>query len=62
MELVLDKAVIKDALRELIREEPATFRTIFREILHEDADSNSEFERLIQQNFKRFEATFKALA
>ena len=63
MTAVLDKKVIKEALRELISEEPETFKNLLKEILNEQTSSlDSEFEHLIQKNFTRFEATFKALA
>lgn len=58
MTAVLDKEIVKDALRELISEEPETFKKLLKEVLNED----EEFEQLIKKNFTRFEATFKALA
>lgn len=63
MTAVVDKEMVKNALRELINEEPETFKAILKDILHEESSNTEDkFERLIQKNFKRFEATFKALA
>ncbi len=63
MEATIDKNVVKEALRELIREEPDTFKSMLREILTQPTNStDDEFEQLIQQNFQRFDATFRALA
>jgi hypothetical protein len=63
MTAVLDKKIVKDALRELITEEPETFKKLLREVLSEETlNEDDEFEQLIKKNFTRFEATFKALA
>lgn len=63
MTAVLDKKLVKDALRELITEEPKTFIKLLREVLSEETlNEDNEFEQLIKKNFTRFEATFKALA
>lgn len=63
MTAVLDKKIVKDALRELITEEPETFKKLLKEVLSEDTLSeDEEFEQLIKKNFTRFEKTFKALA
>jgi uncharacterized membrane protein YheB (UPF0754 family) len=60
MTTVLDKNIVKEALRELIHEEPATFKSFLREIFTEKQDD--EFEQLIQKNFERFDETYRALA
>lgn len=60
MTTVLDKNIVKEALRELIHEEPATFKSFLREIFTENQDD--EFEQLIQKNFERFDETYRALA
>lgn len=63
MTAILDKKLVKDALRELITEEPETFKKLLKEVLNEETLSeDAEFEQLLQKNFTRFEATFKALA
>jgi uncharacterized protein (DUF2461 family) len=64
MTAVLDKTLIKQALRELIREEPATFKSFLKEILRESSEISEEeqFDALIQKNFQRFGETFRALA
>ena len=36
MTAVLDKNIVKDALRELISEEPETFKKLLKEVLSED--------------------------
>jgi hypothetical protein len=63
MTTVLDKNIVKEALRELIHEEPSTFKSLLREIFIEKQNSgDDEFEQLINKNFERFEDTYKALA
>ena len=63
MTAVIDKEMLKKALRELFVEEPNTIKEYLREAIKEQSvDSENEFERLIQKNFNRFDATFKALA
>lgn len=63
MTAVLDKKIVKNALRELIKEEPETFKKLLKEVLSEETLSeDEEFEQLIKRNFTRFEKTFKALA
>ncbi len=63
MTAILDKQLVKDALRELINEEPQKFKDMLKDLLNEQSlDSNDEFKQFIQKNFKRFDATFKALA
>ncbi len=55
----IDKEQLKDALRELIIEEPEAFKQILKELFKQSEDV--EFEELMQRNFKRFDKTFKAL-
>lgn len=63
MTTVLDKEVLKEALWHLIREEPATIKSMLKEILAEDApEKDAEFDRLLRKNFERFDETFRALA
>ena len=63
MTATLDKNIVKEALRELIQEEPETFKKLLKEVLAEETASVSdEFEQLVQKNFQRFDATFRALA
>ncbi|MEZ0487153.1 hypothetical protein [Fibrella aquatica] len=64
MTQVVDKGLIKEALRELIHEEPELFRTMLKELLSEAANSDEDagFDQLMLRNFQRFDATFKALA
>jgi hypothetical protein len=64
MATVMDKEMIKQALRELIHEEPSTFRDLLKDILKEASEASEEeqFNTLIQKNFQRFGETFKALA
>ena len=66
----IDKEALKSALVELIREEPAMIRSLLKDVLNEHKEqnalatpvSNEEFDQYTQQNFKRFDATFRALA
>lgn len=64
MTATIDKNMLKQALRELIHEEPVTFKTLLKEILKEEQNqtSDKEFEMLISKNFERFGDTFRALA
>lgn len=70
MTTVLDKDIVKQALRELIREEPATFRTLLKEVFVEEQISEAEeqicrkekFDQLLKKNFQRFDKTYRALA
>ena len=62
MSAPIDKDTIKDALRELIHEEPDLFRNLLKEVLLEEKPDDTTFEHFIQQNFRRFDATFRALA
>lgn len=63
MDITLDKGVVKEALRELIQEEPETFKRLLKEVLSEESRQSQEsFEELVQRNFQRFDATFRALA
>lgn len=64
MTATIDINMIKAALRELIHEEPLTFKTLLKEILKEEQNqtTDEEFEMLISKNFERFGDTFRALA
>ena len=64
MTVVLDKSIVKQALRELIQEEPELFKKMLLETAIEDAKTSqdADFEALIRKNFNRYEETFKALA
>ncbi len=62
MTTIVDKEVMKVALKELFIEEPDIFKRFFKEILIENENKDEEFEQLIKRNFERFDATYKALA
>ncbi|TAE39463.1 MAG: hypothetical protein EAZ70_05380 [Runella slithyformis] len=64
MTAVLDKNVVKQALRELIQEEPELFKKMLIETVVEEVKTSqdADFEVLVRKNFNRYEATFKALA
>lgn len=64
MTAVLDKNIVKQALRELIQEEPELFKKMLLETAIEEAKTSqdTDFEALIRKNFDRYEETFKALA
>ncbi|MFN3378844.1 MAG: hypothetical protein ACK41O_05270 [Runella zeae] len=64
MTAILDKSIVKQALRELIQEEPELFKKMLLETAIEDAKTSqdADFEALIRKNFNRYEETFKALA
>jgi hypothetical protein len=64
MTTVIDKTLLKQALRELIHEEPVTFKNILKDILKESSEitEDEQFDVLINKNFQRFGETFRALA
>jgi hypothetical protein len=63
MATVLEKEIIKTALRELFIEEPDTIKAMLKDIiLEEQLISNSKFDELLNKNFNRFDETFRALA
>jgi hypothetical protein len=67
MTAIIDKGVVKQALKELIQEDPATFKALLKEVLNEsfltaNQEEDAEIEQLIYKNFDRYSATFKALA
>jgi hypothetical protein len=63
MTTVLSKEIVKEALRELIQEEPDVFKTLLKEVLFEKQDiPDEEFDQLLKKNFDRFGDTFRALA
>lgn len=63
MTTVINKEIVKEALRELIHEEPDIFKAILKEILSEEQDiPDEEFDQLLKKNFERFGDTFRALA
>ncbi|MEI7581545.1 hypothetical protein [Runella sp.] len=67
MTAIIDKALVKQALKELIQEDPVTFKALLKEVLNEsfltaNQEEDVEIEQLIYKNFDRYSATFKALA
>ena len=63
MATVLDKETVEEALRELIHEEPATFKTLLREIFIEEKPGNDgEFDQFLKDNLEKYGDTFRALA
>ncbi|MDF7822207.1 hypothetical protein P1X15_31625 [Runella sp. MFBS21] len=64
MAAVLDKNIVKQALRELIQEEPELFKKMLLETAMEEVKTSqdADFEALIRKDFNRYEETFKALA
>ena len=62
MEAVLDKEIVKKALKELMVEDLSSFKQILKEVISESFYEDAEFENLIKKNFKKYEATYRALA
>lgn len=61
--VILDKETVKNAVKELIAEDPNIIRQALKEIFTLDQESeNQELQLLIKKNFERFDKTFKALA
>lgn len=67
---IVDNEAIKQALIELIQEEPELIRNLLKEVVvsrnapvgDEAVISDEEFDRYTAENFQRFDATFRALA
>ena len=59
---VIDKATIKEALKELMTEESSLFKVLLREVIIEEKANDAEFEYFLKKNFDRYDETFKALA
>ena len=63
----LEKEDIKQALRELIREDKGIFKAILKEVIEDElkaAEPNrrTKIEAIIRQDFERYKNVFKALA
>lgn len=58
----LDKETVKIALKELMQEDSFEFQAFIKKIIEESINDDIEFEKLIKQNFKKFDATYRALA
>ena len=61
---------LKDALRDLLINEPELFANVIKEVM-QDADaareqqryiSDKEVDRLMEEDFKKYDAVFRALA
>ncbi len=62
MNNVLDKETMKEAIRELIHDDPEFFKNIIKSIFAEETIEDVELNELINKNFDRFDKTFKTLA
>lgn len=61
--LALDKELVKAALKEILIEDPALIKKALQELISEDKDSEHELiQHFLDNNFKRFDKTFKALS
>lgn len=58
----IDKETVKMALKELIIEDSKEFKDFLKKIIAESINEDAEFERLIKNNFEKFEDTYRALA
>lgn len=59
---IIDKELVKQALKELMIEDPDFFKDLISELFHEDETGDEKkYEILTKQNFKRFDETFKNL-
>lgn len=63
----LEKDTVKQALREVLREDKEFFKTILREILEEetrtsDSERQVKVDAIIRRDFERYKNVFKALA
>ena len=65
MTTVLDKNVVKQALRELIQEEPELFEKMLIKTAGEEdlkIANRSKLEAIVKEDFEEYEEVFKALA
>lgn len=62
MSSLKDKTIVKEALKEIINEDPQFFKQLLVNLLKDDTITKEELESSVKKNFKRFDATFKALA
>lgn len=65
-----DRAVLKELIKEILREDISIFKTALKEIIEEEVVSEDEnitdrqrkIKALIQKDFDKFEDVYKALA
>lgn len=63
MPQVIDKPKLKAQIKDLLLQEPESFKKLLKEVMEELAiSSDQEFDDLLKQNFNRFGDTFRALA
>lgn len=70
MNATIDEKTFKKVLYELMVEQPDYFKNLFRQIINEKAESISdeksdrhkELEKIIDEDFARFDDVFRALA
>ncbi len=63
MATVLDKEIVKEALRELIYEDKSLFRDLLKDVFNiKNTVDDDEFNELLKKNFMRFDETFRALS
>lgn len=63
METTIDKEVLKDALSKLFKEEPEFVKElILSAFSNSEGKVDDEFYKILQESFKRFDNTFRALA
>lgn len=59
---LVDKELVKQALKELMIDDSDYFKKIIKELISEANNEDEELAFLIKKNFKRFDETFKALS
>ena len=63
MPQVIDKPKLKAQIKDLLLQEPESFKKLLKEVMEELAiSSDQEFDDLLKQNFNRFGDSFRALA
>lgn len=63
MASIIDKELVKQALKELMVEEPDFFKELLAELFHKDELVDElKYKTLTNKNFKRFDETFTNLA
>jgi hypothetical protein len=62
----IDRAVLKSTIREILMEDTTLLKSVLKEILIENKiiknERQTEIERLINEEFEKYDEVFKALA
>jgi hypothetical protein len=62
MAITLERENIKEILIDLAKQNPIDFKNLIEEVVIDVESDEIEFNEFLKKNFKRFDATFIALA